>query len=149
LLLSTTRLPIVSDAFGKIYTKVRKTKPSPAPVSYIRTVPLRPPPADDVEEVEVYFAFRGNYVPFVLRSDVTQEEVEILGSNHFQGNLCLIDFRPPVAGTNYRFTAMFCRDRENAAWIVCKRSDTADEEWVLFGQELTDDEIVRIMEQHW
>jgi hypothetical protein len=138
-----------SDAFGKAYTKVRRTKPSPAPVSYIRTVPLRTPPTKDVEEIEVYFAFCGNYVPFILRSDVTQQQVEILGSDYFKGNLCLIDFRPPQAGLHYRFKAMFCQDRDNTAWLVCKRNDTADEEWVLFGQELSDMDIVRIMEQRW
>jgi hypothetical protein len=44
---------------------------------------------------------------------------------------------------------MFCKDRENAAWLDCKRSDTADEELVLFGLELSDADIVRIMEQRW
>jgi hypothetical protein len=112
-------------------------------------LPLRPRREDDVEEVSVYFAFCGNYVPFILRSDATQEEVEILGSNHFKGNLGLIDFKPPVSGTHYRIKAMCCRDRDNAAWIDCRRSDSADEEWVLFGQELTDDEIVRVMEDRW
>jgi hypothetical protein len=138
-----------SDAFGRAYTKVRKTKPNPAPVSHIRTVPLRTPVEKNVEEIEVYFAFCGKYVPFIIRSDITQQQVEMLGSDYFKGNLGLIDFRPPQAGLHYRFKAMFCQDRENAAWIDCKRSDTADEEWVLFGQELSDNDIVRIMEIRW
>jgi hypothetical protein len=119
-------------------------------VSYIRTVPVRTPPEDrDVEEIEVHFAFCGNYVPFILRSDVSQEQTEVLGSDYFKGNLGLIDFRPPRPGLHYRFKAMFCKDRESAAWLDCKRSDTADGEWVLFGQELSDPEIVTIMEQRW
>jgi hypothetical protein len=72
-----------------------------------------------------------------------------MGSKLFNGNFCLIDFRPPVPGIHYRFKAMFCRDRENSAWLDCQRSDTAEEEWVLFGQELSDNEIIRIMEQRW
>jgi hypothetical protein len=102
-----------------------------------------------VEEVEVYLAFCGNYVPFVVRSDITQEQMETLGSEYFKCNLGLMDFRPPQAGIHYRLKAMFCKDRENAAWLDCKRSDTADEEWVLFGLELSDAEIIRVMEQRW
>jgi hypothetical protein len=137
------------DAFGRSYTRVRKTKPNPAPVSYIKTIPLRTPEERDVEEVEVHFACCGNYVPFIVRSDATQEEIGTLGSDYFKGNFCLIDFRPPQAGLHYRFKAMFCKDRENAAWLDCHRGDTADEEWVLFGQELSDNDIIRIMEQRW
>jgi hypothetical protein len=44
---------------------------------------------------------------------------------------------------------MYCRDRDNATWIACKRSDTADEEWVLFGDELSDGDITKIMEDQW
>jgi hypothetical protein len=137
------------DVFGKSYTRIRKTKPSPAPVGYIRTMPLRTPEERDVEEVQVHFASCGNYTPFIVRSDATQEQIETLGSDFYKGNFGLIDFRPPVAGIHYRFKAMFCRDRENAAWMACNREDTADEEWVLFGQELTDSEIIQIMEQRW
>jgi hypothetical protein len=71
-------------------------------VSYIRTLPLRPVP-DDVEEVEFYFAFRGNYILTKVRSDATQEDIEKMGGNQFHGNLCLTDFHPPTEGTNYRF----------------------------------------------
>jgi hypothetical protein len=82
------------DAFGKSYTRVRKTKPSQAPVSYIRTMPLRTPEERDVEEIEVYFACCGYYVPFLVRSDASQQEIETLGSDYFKGNFCLIDFSP-------------------------------------------------------
>jgi hypothetical protein len=136
------------DIFGKAYTKVRKTVPNSGKLNYIRTEPLPPAPID-AAEVEVYFAFRGNYSRVTVSSDVSQEDVERMGCNHFQSNVCLTDFHAPTPGTNDRFKAMYCRDRDNASWIVCKRSDTADEEWVLFGQELTDEEIVRVMEDRW
>jgi hypothetical protein len=119
-------------------------------LSYIKTLPLRTPEPDrEVEEIEVYFAFCGNYVPFIVKSNVTQQDIETLGSDYFRGNLGLIEFRPPQPGTHYRLKAMFCRDRENAAWMDCKRSDSADEELVLFGQELSDSDIIRLMEQRW
>jgi hypothetical protein len=92
---------------------------------------------------------RENYARVNVRSDATQGEIEKMGSNHFEGNLCLTEFRPPTDGLNYRFKAMYCHDRDNASWLVCKRSDSADEESVLFGQELSDDEITRIMEDRW
>jgi hypothetical protein len=63
-----------SDIFGKAYTKVRKVKPSGG-VKYIRTLPIRPV-TDDVEEVEVYFAYRGNYIRVKVPSNLTQEEAE-------------------------------------------------------------------------
>jgi hypothetical protein len=44
---------------------------------------------------------------------------------------------------------MYFKDRDNAVWTKCDRTDSADEEWVLFGQELSDADIVRIMEDRW
>jgi hypothetical protein len=85
----------------------------------------------------------------MVSSDATQEQIERMGINHFNCNVCLTEFRPPSPSLNYRFKAMYCRDRDNASWINCKRSDTADEEWVLFGLELTDEQIVTIMEDRW
>jgi hypothetical protein len=137
------------DVFGKAYTRVRKTKPGPAPVSYTRTMKLRTPEERSVDEVEVFFASCGNYTPFIVRTDATQEQIETLSCEFYQGNFGLIDFRPPVPGIHYRFKAMFCQDRDNAAWLACQREDTADEEWVLFGQELSDNDIIRVMEQRW
>jgi hypothetical protein len=137
------------DAFGRSYTKVRKTKPGPAPVSYIKTIPLRVIDDPNVEQVEVYFASCGNYIPQTVSSNITQQEIETMACNLFNGNFGLIDFRPPAPGIHYCFKAMFCRERENAAWLDCQRGDTAEEEWVLFGQELSDNDIIRIMEQRW
>jgi hypothetical protein len=130
-----------TDISGKPYTKVRKTVPTPGRVNYKRTLPSPPPPDPDAEEVEVYFAFRGNYVRVNVLTNETQEEIEKKGGNQFQGNLCLTDFRSPTEGVTYR--------NDTAAWIVCKRNDTADEEWDLFGQELTDEQITHIMEDRW
>jgi hypothetical protein len=58
-----------SDILGKAYTKVRKTKPTPGKVNYIRTVPLRPVP-EDIEEVEV--ASHSGETMFVLMSVQTR-----------------------------------------------------------------------------
>jgi hypothetical protein len=58
-----------SDRFGKAYTRVRKEKPSGG-VRYIRTLPVRPIP-DDVEEIEVYFAYRGQYSKVKVTSNLT------------------------------------------------------------------------------
>jgi hypothetical protein len=140
-----------SDKFGKAYTKVRKVKPTPAPVrfSYDRSIFQKAPEERDVEDVEVYLAFCGNYVPITVRSDVSQKEIETLGSDYFKCNLGLMDFQPPKPGNHYRLKAMVCQDRENAAWLDCRRSDTIDEEWVLFGLELSDADIIRVMEQRW
>jgi hypothetical protein len=120
-----------SDRFGRAYTRVRKEKPSGS-VRYIRTLPVRPLP-EDVEEVEVYFAYRGQYSKVKVPSNLTQKEAEQIGGAHFEGNVCLFEFRPPTMDLTYRFKAMFCRNREEAARICCDRKDSADEEWVLFG----------------
>jgi hypothetical protein len=61
----------------------------------------------------------------------------------------LIEFTHPEQDVIYRFNAMYCRDRDNAACIRCDRIDTAGEEWVLFGRELTEMEITKIMEERW
>jgi hypothetical protein len=85
----------------------------------------------------------------VVRSDLTQEEAEQLGGAQFDGNVGLIEFRPPTRDLTYRFKAMYCKNRENAGWTKCDRTDSGDEEWVLFGQELSDADITRIMEDRW
>jgi hypothetical protein len=125
------------DFFGKVYTKVRKEKPTPGGVKYIRTLPLRPV-QDDVEEVEVCFAFRGSYIQVKVPSNLTQEEAEQMGGIQFEGNVGLIEFRPPTTDLTYRFKAMHCKNREEAVWTKCDRTDSGDEEWALFGQELSD-----------
>jgi hypothetical protein len=134
--------------FGKAYTRVRKTKPAPGGVTYTRPLPREPLP-EDVTEVEVYFGYRGQYIKTTIRSDLTHEDAERQGMATFDGNVCLTDFHPPSQDTTYRFKATYCRDRDNATWINFKRSDTADEEWVLFGDELSDGDITKIMEDRW
>jgi hypothetical protein len=71
-----------------------------------------------------------------------------MGGAHFDGNICLFEFRPPTTDTTYRFKAMYCRNRQEAVCICCDRTDSSDEEWVLFGRELSDEDITRIMEDH-
>jgi hypothetical protein len=44
---------------------------------------------------------------------------------------------------------MFCRDRDTAALVICKRTDTSDEEWIFLGQKLSDADITRIVEERW
>jgi hypothetical protein len=127
----------------------KKEKLAPGGVSYIKTLPLSPPVDDDVEIVEVYFGFKGTYVHKKVASNLSQAEIERLGCEEFQGTVGLIEFRPPSKDLTYRFKAMYCRDRDDAAWTKCDRTDSADEEWVLLGQELSDAEITRIMEERW
>jgi hypothetical protein len=38
---------------------------------------------------------------------------------------------------------------EQRIWAKCDRTDTSDEKWVLFGQELSGADITRIMEERW
>jgi hypothetical protein len=137
------------DIFGKVYTRVRKTKPETGGVKYVRTLPPPRPITDDVEEVEVYFAFKGNYTSKVVRADLTQEQAERMGGVEFDGNVGLIEFNSPKTDLTYRFKAMYCQNRETAVWTRCDRTDSGDEECVLFGQELSDADITRIMEDRW
>jgi hypothetical protein len=121
------------NIFGRAYTRVRETKPTDTGgLKYIRTLPIQRPITDDVGEVEVYFAFKGNYIRTTVRSGLTQEEAEQLGGVQFEGNVGLIEFHPPKTDLTYRFKAMFCQNRENAVWTKCDRTDSGDEEWVLF-----------------
>jgi hypothetical protein len=106
--------------FGKSTVRAKPNKKKPTGgVKYIKTVPLAKRD-DDVEQIDVFFGFKGNYIAKRVPSDLT-----------------------------YRFKSMFCRDREDAVWTKCDRTDSADEEWVLFGQELSDADITRIMEDRW
>jgi hypothetical protein len=77
---------------------------------------------------------------------VTQEEVEIMARDEFKGNVGLIAFSSPIGGCSYKFKAMYCPDRENAAWVRCARTDSNNEDWALLGQELSDKEITKITE---
>jgi hypothetical protein len=119
--------------FGKstVRAKPKKKKPTGG-VKYINTVPLAKRD-DDVEQIDVFFGFKGSYIAKRVPSDLTHEEAERLGCEEFQGVVGLIDFRPPTKDLTYRFKSMFCRDREDAVWTKCDRTDSADEEWVLFG----------------
>jgi hypothetical protein len=44
---------------------------------------------------------------------------------------------------------MYCKNRDEAVCICCDRTDSSDEEWISFGQELSDEDITRIMEDRW
>jgi hypothetical protein len=103
----------------------------------------------DPDTVEVYFGLKGKYERVEIRSDATQEEIEMHGCDFYNGNVVLIECPPPMTDVSYKFKTMFCHDRENAASVKCDRTDTVDEEWILLGQELSDVEITRILEDRW
>jgi hypothetical protein len=126
--------PVVSRQIGELHM-VQQITPAPR----IR----------DDSMVEVYFGFRGKYERVLIPENATQEEVERQAQMRYQGCVGLIDLPLPSEDISYKFKAMYCRDRENAAWIRCDRTDTVDEEWILFGQEISDLETTKVMEERW
>jgi hypothetical protein len=127
-----------------MFALVRKNH-RPGESSTFPTLPLRNPD-EEVAEVEVCVGFQGQYTKHKVPSNAAQEEIERLGCHEYQGNVALVDFRPQAEDFLYRFKAMYCQDRESAVWTKCGRTDSADEKWVLFGQELSDSDIILVME---
>jgi hypothetical protein len=117
--------------FGEAYVRQGpKEKPKPGGVRYIKTLPMAK--VDEaVEQVDVCFGFKGNYIRTRVPSDLTHEDAERLGCAEFNGDVGLIEFRPPTKDLTYRSKAMYCKDRDNAVWTKCGRTDTSDEEWIL------------------
>jgi hypothetical protein len=128
--------------FGKSFVKERPLRHTGG----MRFVPQIVPVTrkKDATIVDFCFGFQGKYHRYQTRENATHEEVEIIGRDYFGGNVALIDFPTPLQD---KFKAMYFQDPDNAAWTRCDRTDMADEEWILTGQEFSDLEITKIVEE--
>jgi hypothetical protein len=81
--------------------------------------------------------------------ETTKEQVEEIGCKEIGANIALIDFQLPEKDVSYRSKAMFCQDRDNSVWVRCERTNSAEEECVLFGPEMSDADVTRAMEGRW